>query len=152
MLRKLIAVTAWVFVVAMIVNTALALHHGWPAEFDAPGRPETIGTDFVLHGTRISPPVHALVILALAGWFALYSGWRGVAGVAVLAAFSVLVTIAAAGEPAGLPQNDIPRAVWLILGSIGRYAPILLIILGLSELIRRAVSRRRQRLGRAISR
>jgi hypothetical protein len=111
MLRKLIAATAWVFVVAMIVNTAIALHYSWPAEFDAPGRPETIGTDFVLHGTRISPPVHALLILAFAGWFALYSGWRGVAGAAVLAAFSVLVTIAAAGEPAGLPQNDIPHAV-----------------------------------------
>jgi hypothetical protein len=152
MLRKWIAGTAWVFVAAMIVNTAIALHYGWPAEFDAPGRPETIRTDFILHGTRISPPIHALVILAAAGWFALYRGWRGVAGTAVLAAFSVLVTIAAAGEPAGLPKNDIPHAAWLILGSIGRYAPILLIILGASELIRRAVYRKRERLGFANSR
>ena len=152
MLRKSIAATAWVFVVAMIVNTAIALHYGWPAEFDEPGRRETIGTDFVLHGTRISPPVHALVILAAAGWFALYQGWRGVAGTAILAAFSILVTIAAAGEPAGLPQNNIPQAAWLILGGIGRYAPLLLIILNVSVLIRRAVPRNRQRLGAPISR
>jgi hypothetical protein len=144
MLRKSIAATAWVFVAAMIVNTAVALHYGWPAEFDAPGRPETIRTDFILHGTRISPPVHALLILAVAGWFALYRGWRGVAATVVLAAFSVLVTIAAAGEPAGLPSNKVPYSVWLILGSVGRYAPILLIIFGVLELTRRAVHRRRQ--------
>jgi hypothetical protein len=152
MLRKIIAATAWVFVAAMIVNTAIALHYRWPAEFDAPGRPETIGTDFVLHGTRISPPVHALAILAAAGWLALYRGWRGVAGTAVLAAFSVLVTIAAAGEPAALPQNDIPYGVWLILGSIGRYAPILLMIIGVSELVRRAILRKRERLSQPSSR
>jgi hypothetical protein len=96
--------------------------------------------------TRISPPVHALVVLAVAGWLSLYSGWRGVAGAALLAAFSILATIAAAGEPAGLPQNTIPHAVWLILGSIGRYAPILLIVLRVSELIRRAVFKNRHRL------
>jgi hypothetical protein len=147
MLRKLIAVTAWVFVGAMVVNTAIALYYGWPAEFDAPGRPETSWTDFILHGTRISPPVHALVVLAVAGWFTLHQGWRGIAGTAVLAAFSMLVTIAAAGEPAGLPPNEIPHAVWFILGSIGRFAPILLIGMGLIELSRRALLAKRQRLG-----
>lgn len=132
---------SWLFVLAMIVNTVIALHYRWPAEFDAPGSPDTIATDFILHGTRISPPVHALLILTLAGWFALYKGWRGVMGTVVLMAFSLLVTIAAAGEPAGLPQNGVPRMVWLVLGSIGRYAPLLLMGLGASELLRRAFFR-----------
>jgi hypothetical protein len=145
MLRRLIAVTAWVFVVAMVVNTMIALRYGWPAEFDAPGNPDTITTDFILHGTRISPPVHALLILATAGWFALYRGWRGVVATLALVAFSLLVTIAAAGEPAGLPQNDVPRFAWLILGVIGRYAPLLLILLGLAELVRRVLRRARSK-------
>jgi hypothetical protein len=141
MLGKGIAATAWIFVLAMIVNTVIALHYRWPAEFDAPGNRATIMTDFILHGTRISPPVHALLIIATAGWFALYRGWRGVAATTALVAFSLLVTIAAAGEPAGLPNNEVPWVVWLILGLIGRYAPILLIVLGLAELVRRTIQR-----------
>lgn len=143
MLRKSIAATAWVFVLAMIVNTIIALHYRWPAEFDAPGDPATIMTDFILHGTRISPPVHALLIITAAGWFALYRGWRGIAATVALVAFSLLVSIAAAGEPAGLPNNDVPRLAWLILGLIGRYAPILIIVLGLAELGRRTMQRTR---------
>jgi hypothetical protein len=141
MLRKGITATAWIFVLAMIVNTIIALHYRWPAEFDAPGNPATIMTDFILHGTRISPPVHALLMIAAAGWFALYRGWRGVTATAALVAFSLLVTIAAAGEPAGLPNNGVPWGVWLILGLIGRYAPILLIVLGLADLVRRIIQR-----------
>jgi hypothetical protein len=138
MLRRCIKATAWMFVLGMIVNTIIALRYGWPAEFDAPGDPDTITTDFILHGTRISPPLHALVIIASAGWLATYRGWRGIAAIVVLLAYSVLVTVAAAGEPAGLPHNNVPRLVWLILGGIGRYAPILLILFGAAELIQRA--------------
>jgi lysylphosphatidylglycerol synthetase-like protein (DUF2156 family) len=144
MLRKSLAAVALLFVGAMVVNTLIALHYRWPAMFDAPGNAETIATDFILHGTRISPPVHALVILSLAGVFALLRGWRGVLATIVLVAFAVLVTIAAAGEPAGLPENDVPKLAWVALGTIGRYAPILIIALGLSELARRFMQRPRQ--------
>ena len=143
MLRKSIAWTAWTFVAVMIVNTVIALHYRWSAEFDAPGNPATIGTDFILHGTRISPPVHAMVIIALAGWLALRRGWRGVAAIVALVAFSLLSTIAAAGEPARLPANDVPGAAWFFLGAIGRYAPLLIIGLGLAELVRRGAGRAR---------
>lgn len=142
-LQRGIALASWTFVAAMIVNTAIAVHYRWPAMFDAPGDPATVGTDFILHGTRISPPVHAMMILALAGWFALRSGWTGVVATLVLIAFSALVTIAAAGEPAGVPANAVPHGAWLLLGAIGRYAPLLIILLGSAELVRRMLPRRR---------
>jgi hypothetical protein len=147
MLGKGLRAATLLFVAAMIVNTTIALYYRWPAMFDAPGNPETIGTDFILHGTRISPPVHALLILALAGWSVLYRGWRGVASALILVAFSVLVTIAAAGEPSKLPPNEVPVLAWYVLGAIGRYAPIAIIVLGVAELARRAYQRHRQDKG-----
>lgn len=145
MLRKMLSALALLFVAAMVVNTVIALHYRWPAMFDAPGNPATIGTDFILHGTMISPPVHALVILTFAAVFALYRGWRGVVATILLVGFSALGTIAAAGEPAPLPPNDVPTIIWSALGAIGRYAPLLIIGLGLAELIQRGVVRNEHR-------
>jgi hypothetical protein len=51
------------------------------------------------------------------------------------------MTIAGAGEPAGLPENDLPRGAWVILGTIGGYAPLLVAVLGVSELVRRFLAR-----------
>lgn len=140
-LRLLLSGVAMVFVAAMIVNTAIALHYRWPAMFDAPGNPHTTTTDFVLYGTRISPPAYALVILAFAAVVALRRGWPGLAATVVLVAFSALSVIAGAGEPAGLPPNNVPSFVWTVVGTIGQFAPILVIAAGLSELVRRALSR-----------
>jgi hypothetical protein len=47
------------------VNTVIAIHYRWPAMFDAPGNPATMETDFIWYGTRISPPVPAMVVFAL---------------------------------------------------------------------------------------
>jgi hypothetical protein len=143
MLRKALAAVGLLFVAAMIVSTGIALHYRWPAMFDAPGNPETIMTDFVWYGTRISPPVPGMVILTSAALCVLFRGWRGVAATLVLCGFSLLVMIAGAGEPATLPPNNIHPSVWFILGVIGRYAPIFIIALAFTELVRRGVSRRR---------
>lgn len=143
MLRKGLTSVALLFVAAMIINTAIALHYRWPAMFDAPGNPATIMTDFIWYGTRISPPVPALVVFTLAALVALYGGWRGVAGTVVIMAVSVLMVIAGGGEPAGLPQNNVPGWAWRLLGTIGYYAPLLIIGLGAAELASRFRTRRR---------
>jgi len=145
MLRKTLMTVTLLFVAAMVINTLIALHYKWPAMFDAPGDPRTIMRDFVWYGTRISPPVPGLLILTLSGILALHSGWRGVLATLLLVVLSILVTIAAAGEPAGLPPNDVPQVAWFVIGAIGRYAPILLITLGVAELIRRVTKARRGR-------
>jgi hypothetical protein len=144
MLRKSLAAVALLFIAAMVVNTAIALHYRWPAMFDAPGNPATIMTDFIWYGTRISPPVPAMIVFTLLALAALWRGWRGVAATVLIIALCVLMTIAGAGEPAGLPTNNVPRWAWLILGTIGGYAPLLVAALGAAELIRRFLSRRRQ--------
>jgi hypothetical protein len=64
-LRKSLAGVALLFIVAMTVNTVIAIHYRWPAMFDAPGNPATMETDFIWYGTRISPPVPAMVVFAL---------------------------------------------------------------------------------------
>jgi hypothetical protein len=51
------------------------------------------------------------------------------------------MTIAGAGEPAGLPANNIPRWAWIILGSIGGYAPLVVAALGIADLVRRYLGR-----------
>jgi hypothetical protein len=51
------------------------------------------------------------------------------------------MTIAGAGEPAGLPANNVPRWAWVVLGTIGGYAPLLVAGLGVAELVRRFVTR-----------
>lgn len=143
MLRKGLTSVALLFVAAMIINTAIALHYRWPAMFDAPGNPDTIMTDFIWYGTRISPPVPGLTVFTIAALMSLYNGWRGVAATVVIMTVSVLMIIAGGGEPAGLPQNDVPSWAWLILGTIGLYAPLLIIVLGAADLARRFRARRR---------
>lgn len=142
MLSKTLRGVAFVFIAAMIVNTVIALYYRWPAMFDAPGNPETIATDFIFHGTRISPPIHALIILTIAALCTRLSGWRGVASVLLLIGFSVLGVIAAAGEPSNLPANNVPLLLWTILGTVGRYAPPVIIALGIAELLWRRAERR----------
>jgi hypothetical protein len=132
---------ALLFIVAMIVNTVIALHYRWPAMFDAPGDPATIETDFIWYGTRISPPVPAMIAFTLLSLAALWRGWRGVAATVLIVALCALMTIAGAGEPAGLPANGLPRWAWVILGTIGGYAPLLVAVLGVSELVRRTLCR-----------
>ena len=149
MLRKWLASLTLLFVGVMIVNTGIALAYRWPAMFDAPGNPDTIGTDFILHGTMISPPVHAMVLLAVAAVFALRDGWRGVLATVLLVALSTLGIIAGGGEPQALPANRIPDFAWQILGAIGRYTPLAIVAIGLAELSRRAVRRSNRSLRRA---
>jgi hypothetical protein len=129
------------FIVAMIVNTLIALHYRWPAMFDAPGNPATIEADFIWYGTRISPPVPAMIVFTLLSLAALWRGWRGVAATVLIIVLCGLMTIAGAGEPAGLPANDVPRWAWVILGTIGGYAPLLIAALGIAELIKRFATR-----------
>jgi hypothetical protein len=76
----------------------------------------------------------AFTLLSIA---ALWRGWRGVAATVLIVALCALMTIAGAGEPAGLPANDLPRWAWVILGTIGGYAPLLVAVLGVTELVRR---------------
>jgi hypothetical protein len=140
-LRKSLTGVALLFIVAMIVNTMIALHYRWPAMFDAPGNPATIETDFIWYGTRISPPVPAMIAFTLLALAALWRGWRGVVATVLIVALCALMTIAGAGEPAGLPANDLPRWAWLILGTIGGFAPLLVAGLGISELVRRLLTR-----------
>jgi hypothetical protein len=109
--------------------------------FDAPGDPATIETDFIWYGTRISPPVPAMIAFTLLSLAALWRGWRGVAATVLIVALCALMTIAGAGEPAGLPANGLPRWAWVILGTIGGYAPLLVAVLGVSELVRRTLCR-----------
>jgi hypothetical protein len=136
------------FIMAMIVNTAIALHYRWPAMFDAPGDPATIGSDFIWYGTRISPPVPAMTAFTLLALAALWRGWRGVAATVLIVVLCAMMTIAGAGEPAGLPANEVPRSAWVILGTIGGYAPLLVAVLGLAELVRRFVSRQNEAMRR----
>jgi hypothetical protein len=51
------------------------------------------------------------------------------------------MTIAGAGEPAGLPANNVPRWAWIILGTIGGYAPVVVAALGVADLVRRYSTR-----------
>ena len=142
-IRKALCATALLFVAAMVVNTIIALHYRWPAMFDAPGNPDTIMTDFILYGTRISPPVMPMLVVAIAGLLALKRSNWGIAATLVVMAFSALVSIAGAGEPAGLPPHNIPRALLRVLGTVGAYAPLLMIALGAAELARRLIARRK---------
>jgi hypothetical protein len=82
--------------------------------------------------------LHAFTLLALA---ALWRGWRGVVATVLIVALCAIMTIAAAGEPAGLPANNVPRWAWIILGTIGGYAPLVVAALGLADLVRRYLSR-----------
>jgi hypothetical protein len=140
-LRKCLTSVSLLFIVAMIMNTLIALHYRWPAIFDAPGNPATIETDFIWYGTRISPPVPAMIAFTLLSLAALWRGWRGVVATVLIVALCAIMTIAGAGEPAGLPPNDLPRGAWVILGTIGGYAPLLVAVLGVSELVRRFLAR-----------
>ncbi len=142
MLRRSLTSVALLFIATMIVNTLIALHYRWPAMFDAPGDPATIMTDFVWYGTRISPPVPAMLVFTASALLALSRQRRGVVGTVVIMAVSVLMTIAGAGEPPGLPPNDVPAWAWRVLGAIGRLAPLLVILLGAAELVRRVRARR----------
>jgi hypothetical protein len=141
--RKGLTGVALLFIAAMIVNTSIALHYRWPAMFDAPGNPATMGTDFIWYGTRISPPVPAMVAFTLLALAVLWRGWRGAAATILIMVLCVLMTIAGAGEPAGLPENNVPRWAWIILGAIGFYAPLLVALLGAAELVVRLMNRRR---------
>ncbi len=141
MLRKSLTGVSLLFIVTMIVNTVIALHYRWPAMFDAPGNPATIETDFIWYGTRISPPVPAMIVFTLLSLAALWRGWRGVVATVLIVVLCALMTIAGAGEPAGLPANGIPRWAWVILGTIGGYAPLLVAVLGIAELVRRFLTR-----------
>lgn len=141
MLRKSLTGVSLLFIVAMIVNTVIALHYRWPAMFDAPGNPATIETDFIWYGTRISPPVPAMIAFTLLALATVWRGWRGVVATVLIVVLCALMTIAGAGEPPGLPANNLPRWSWVILGTIGGYAPLLVAVLGLTELVRRFVTR-----------
>jgi hypothetical protein len=132
---------ALLFIVAMLVNTVIALHYRWPAMFDAPGNPATIETDFIWYGTRISPPVPAMIVFTLLALAVLWRGWRGVVATVLIVALCAIMTIAGAGEPGGLPANNIPRWAWIILGSIGGYAPLVVAALGIADLVRRYLGR-----------
>jgi hypothetical protein len=140
-LRKSLTGVSLLFIVAMIVNTVIALHYRWPAMFDAPGNAATIETDFIWYGTRISPPLPAMIAFTLLAVAALWRGWRGVVATVLIIALCALMTIAGAGEPAGLPSNNLPRWAWVILGTIGGYAPLLVAVLGVAELVRRFMTR-----------
>jgi hypothetical protein len=59
----------------------------------------------------------------------------------LIIALCAIMTIAGAGEPAGLPANNVPRWAWIILGTIGGYAPLVVAALGLADLVRRYLSR-----------
>jgi hypothetical protein len=89
----------------------------------------------------------AFTLLALA---ALWRGWRGVVATVLIVALCAIMTIAGAGEPAGLPANNVPRWAWIILGTIGGYAPLVVAALGLADLVLRYVSRYNANLATSI--
>jgi hypothetical protein len=109
--------------------------------FDGPGNPATIETDFIWYGKRISPRVPAITAFTLLALAALWNGWQVVAATVLIVALCALMTIAGAGEPAGLPANDSLSGPGASSVPSGGYAPLLVAVLGVAELARQFVTR-----------
>jgi hypothetical protein len=88
------------FLVVSLIGAVVAIHAGFENRFAGNGDPRHVARDFVSgSGTALSPPLNALLFVAVLSALALWRhrGW-GVVGAVGLTAFGVLFTAAAVGQ------------------------------------------------------
>ena len=103
------------------ISTVIAILNKLPYEFGGTGNPNTVAADSLTHGTTISPPLIALVILAVFTTLTLRRGWLGVVGVVGVTLFALLFLIAGLGEP----------IIWRTLRA-GRFGIVEIVLLALT--------------------
>lgn len=128
---------ALALLVLAVVGTAIGIAARLPYQFGGIGEPSRVGEDFVTRGTAVSPPVVALVILAIAIVIAMQRGLVGRLGSALLAILAAVFFIPTLGEITGAGAFSGATQVFVIVWAlIGLAILVLMLWSGAREAIR----------------
>jgi hypothetical protein len=141
--HRLVAVSV-AFLIVSVIGAVVAIHGGLEYRFAGNGDPRHVGRDFASGGgTALSPPLNALLFLAVLSAIALWRhrGW-GVVGAVGLTAIGALFVLAAVGE--GLWPSRLNLGEHL-LALAGLALAVAMVVLGLLDLRERWRDRPRAR-------
>ncbi len=127
------------YVLAGAAATWAALHYQLPAMFLPVRQPEELTTDIWWWGTRLSPPVPALLGFAVALWLARpNSGRHGRTAHAAATLFGLAFSIGTAGEPILQPAESASAPLLLMLQAIVLAVPAAFTAISIILLAKRA--------------
>ena len=107
------ACCAWLVVAA--IGTVIGVAERWPAQFGGKGVPSKTATQWITHGTVLSPPLFMLIAMAIALALVSLGNRRAVAvfGAVVALLVTALATVFTLGEMLSAATPAVPRGAQL---------------------------------------
>lgn len=100
-----------------VVSAVVSIAAGWPSQFEGPGDPSNVASEFVARGTATAPPLLPFLLLGAAGLLVRRRGWVGMTAAGVLLVIGGLFIIGGLGEIFAPEPVTTPRSV-LVVGGV----------------------------------
>ncbi|MEO6827153.1 MAG: hypothetical protein ABI255_07220 [Microbacteriaceae bacterium] len=138
-----------VVLIVIVIEAVLSLIARWPYQFGGPGNPDAVWSDFISHGTALSPPMFLIVVLAVLTLGVRLRGWVQLISGILLAVLSLAMTIGAAGELLSPTSADVPWVIQFVGSAINAVLAVALLAITAMWLVTRWRARGQQRTVRS---